>query len=165
MPSPSLPPDEAELDELPPLDGDAGDVSDPDPAFEEPLDDADSEATLDDSTGEEDEPESSELDVGDEEDGGWLAEPTEAPDLDLWRHRCDRFRRKRRRKQGEVCPAGQGALPSMRARNVERGIAEEDLGFGDSPGEGVASTAADEGPVDPDRGAPGKRICAAARCG
>lgn len=76
--------DEDELDELPPLDGDARDEPDADEPDELGESDGSSEggASLDDTTGEDNPIEGSELDL-DEREAGWLGEPAESPDLDL----------------------------------------------------------------------------------
>jgi hypothetical protein len=74
--------DDQDLDELPPLDGDSGD----DPGPEAPPDDLPDESKgdggLDDTTGEDDPADASELDV-DESDRDWLGEAQDAGDLEL----------------------------------------------------------------------------------
>jgi hypothetical protein len=76
--------DDDELDELPPMDGDASDLGENAPAAED--DDvpgpAPSEGDLDDATGEDDPADASELDI-DEADGDWLGEAQDAADLEL----------------------------------------------------------------------------------
>ncbi|MGO9833931.1 MAG: hypothetical protein ACLP1X_06930 [Polyangiaceae bacterium] len=82
---PTVPvPDEDELDELPPLDGDPGDSGEAAPG-----DDADeipgpaaSDGDLDDATGEDDPADVSEMDLA-EGEGAWVGEAQDAADLDL----------------------------------------------------------------------------------
>jgi hypothetical protein len=125
-------PGEDELDELPPLDGDANDAPEAESEVEiEDLDDA-GEASLDDSTGEDDPADTEELDL-DESDGGWLEEPNETPDLDLGDVAITDF--------GESQPATEDA--------EEPGTLEEDFGFGDAPERGGLD-GGDEGPLDDD---------------
>lgn len=126
------PPGEDELDELPPLDGDANDAPEAESEVEiEDLDDA-SEASLDDATGEDDPADTEELDL-DESDTGWLEEPNETPDLDL----------------GDVAITDFGETDSAADDAEEPGTGEEDFGFGDAPERGGLD-AGDEGPLDED---------------
>jgi hypothetical protein len=125
-------PGEDELDELPPLDGDASDAPEAESEVElEDLDDA-SEASLDDATGEDEPADAEELDL-DESDTGWLEEPNETPDLDL----------------GDVAIADFGEGESATEDAEEPGAGEEDFGFGDAPERGGLD-AGDEGPLDED---------------
>ncbi|HEX8796897.1 MAG TPA: hypothetical protein VF765_38360, partial [Polyangiaceae bacterium] len=126
------PPGEDELDELPPLDGDANDAPEAESEVQiEDLDDA-SEASLDDATGEDDPADAEELDL-DESDGGWLEEPNETPDLDL----------------GDVAITDFAEGESAAEDAEEPGAGEEDFGFGDAPERGGLD-AGDEGPLDED---------------
>src|SRR5579859_1692157 len=80
--------EEDELDELPPIDGDA---DGPEPATdleetgESETDDSAPGGLLDDSTGEDDAVDATALEglEGDETEGAWLDEPVDSPDLDL----------------------------------------------------------------------------------
>lgn len=141
MPSPPTPspvapplaavPDDDELDELPPMDGDDRDTPQP----ETDADDAvppDGEASLDDSTGEDEPTNDEEIDL-DETDGGWLDEPPDAAGLDLGDMQTVEL-------SGDV--AGEDDTD-------EPGAEPEDLGFGDAP-ERQGLDAGDEGPVAPD---------------
>ena len=126
------PPGEDELDELPPLDGDANDAPEAESEVElEDLDDA-SEASLDDATGEDEPADTEDLEL-DESETGWLEEPNETPDLDLGDVAITEFR------EGE-CAADDAEEP---------GAGEEDFGFGDAPERGGLD-GGDEGPLDAD---------------
>lgn len=126
------PPGEDELDELPPLDGDANEAPAAESEVEiEDLDDA-SEASLDDATGEDAPADAEELDL-DENDTGWLEEPNETPDLDL----------------GDVAITDFAEGDSATDDAEEPGAGEEDFGFGDAPERGGLD-AGDEGPLDDD---------------
>jgi hypothetical protein len=82
MPAPVGIDEEDALDELPPLDGDVREA--PAAELEEPLDDEDGDASLDDTTGEDDPADADGLDLErGERDRAWLEEPADAPDLDL----------------------------------------------------------------------------------
>ena len=120
-----------ELDELPPLDGDVRDAPEPEPDAGELLGD-DGDASLDDSTGEDDPVDADELDV-DEADAGWLAEPADAPDLDLGDVAIEDF--------GGDAPAAEDADAP--------GVGDEDFGFGSAPERGGLD-GGDEGPVGAD---------------
>jgi hypothetical protein len=140
---PAEPHDEQDdLDELPPLDGDPKDGPDPEPTFEDLLEDEVGDATLDDSTAEDDAPDASELDV-DESDTGWLDEAADAPDLDLGDVAVLDFGEESLGKVG----AGAGAGADDAADDPAD--AEQDFGFGDAPERGDLD-AGDEGPLDAD---------------
>jgi hypothetical protein len=122
-----------ELDELPPLDGDPRDQPDPEPEYTDLLEDAGDDATLDDATGEDDPPDTDELDLN-EDDGGWLDEAGEAQDLDL----------------GDLAVVDFGAESSLLQESEEGGPEDDpDFGFGDAPERGGLD-AGEEGPVDAD---------------
>jgi hypothetical protein len=131
MPTPPLP-DEDDLDELPPLDGDGHEEPDAAPDADDLEADDSGEASLDDSTGEDEPPDPSEVDL-DENEPGWLDEPAETPDLDL----------------GDVAIVdfGEGVAPTDEAE--EPGVGEEDFGLGGAPEHGELD-AGDEGPVGGD---------------
>jgi hypothetical protein len=76
--------DEDDLDELPPLDGDAGDSGEAPPGDEtdEIPGPAPSDGDLDDATGEDDPADASEMDLA-EGDDAWIGEAQDAGDLDL----------------------------------------------------------------------------------
>jgi len=126
-------PGEDDLDELPPLDGDANEAPEVESSVEiEDLDDA-SEASLDDKTGEDEPADTEELNL-DESDTGWIEEPNETPDLDL----------------GDVAITDFGEGESAADDSEEPGTGEEDFGFGDAPERGGLDAAGDEGPLDAD---------------
>jgi hypothetical protein len=131
--APEQRPNDDQLDELPPLDGDAKDGPEPEGAFEEPLEDPPGEASLDDKTGEDDVPEAPELEADDAE-GGWLNEAPDAPDLEL----------------GDVAIADLGGEPIDGADDAEEPTAADlDVGLADGPEHGGLDTG-DEGPLDAD---------------
>jgi hypothetical protein len=137
-----------ELDELPPLDGDSEDSSDPDdPARDDAGDDADAdldadeeggagENALDDSTGENESPDTRDLSLDDDETS-WLDEAAETPDLDL----------------------GDMPLFAVKDEGGDKGLAldepddrvvdDEDAGLAESPAR-VGLDSGDEGPIDED---------------
>ncbi|MDP9036560.1 MAG: hypothetical protein M3O50_17295 [Myxococcota bacterium] len=124
--------EEEPLDPLPPLDGGAGDS--PLPEIEEDdLREEDTDATLDDATGENDPADARELDIEGEEDG-WLVGAGEALDLDVG--------------AGDL---GEFAVPDSPADDAEDPGAgrDEDLGFEAMPESG-ALDAGEEGPLDAD---------------
>jgi hypothetical protein len=127
-------PNDDQLDELPPLDGDAKDGPEAEGAFDEPLDDLPGEASLDDKTGEDDTPDAGGLDVN-EAEGGWLNEPPDAPDLDL----------------GDVAilDLADESTDTAADEAEEPSAADLDGGFADGPEHGGLD-AGDEGPVDAD---------------
>jgi hypothetical protein len=126
-------PNDDQLDELPPLDGDSKDAPEADGAFEEPLADLPGEASLDDTTGEGETPDEGELEVDDAE-GGWLNEPPDAPDLDL----------------GDVAILELDEEPADATDDTEEpSAADLDVGLADGPERGGLD-AGDEGPVDAD---------------
>jgi hypothetical protein len=133
MPVPPVPrpPDDDELGDLPPLDGDEREAPPADPDAEgEDLESG--EASLDDSTGEDDAVETDDLEV-DEAETGWLDEPPDAPGLDL----------------GDAGTLELGADGDSGDDADDRPPPPEDYGFGDAP-EKVGLDSGDEGPVDPD---------------
>jgi hypothetical protein len=123
-----------ELDELPPLDGDARDVpeAEPEGAPGELLDDGEGDASLDDTTGEDDPADTDELEL-DEKEGGWLEEPADAPDLDL----------------GNVAIVDFGDEGTATDDVDEPGVGDEDFGFGNTPERGGLD-GGDEGPLGAD---------------
>jgi hypothetical protein len=135
-PAPPAPPrDEDDLGELPPLDGDERDGPEPEADLGDVLDeDAGGEASLDDATAENEPADASELEV-DERDDGWLAEPTDAPDLDL----------------GDVAIVDFGEGPAELGEADEPPPPEEDdeLAPGGSPEHGDLD-GGDEGPLGSD---------------
>ncbi|MDP9151860.1 MAG: hypothetical protein M3O36_18210 [Myxococcota bacterium] len=123
---------EEPLDPLPPLDGDAGDV----PRLETDEDDLreeDTDATLDDSTGEDDPADAKDLDIRGEETG-WLVGAGEALDLDVGAADL-----------GEFVVSGS---PGDDQEDPEEGR-DEDLGFDTMPERGGLD-AGEEGPFDGD---------------
>jgi hypothetical protein len=129
----ALPRDEQdELEELPPLDGDSRDQPDAEPDYADLLEDDEEEATLDDATGEDDPPDTNELDLNGRENG-WLEEAGEAQDLDL----------------GTMTMLDFGNEGSKADDADEAGGGEEDFGLIDAPERGGLD-AGDEGPLDPD---------------
>lgn len=133
-PGPERPRDESEsLDDLPPLDGDAKDGPDPEQSFEDPLGDEPGEASLDDSTSEDDPADPGDLEV-DEAETGWLNEPADAPDLEL----------------GDVAIADFGDETRPGDDETEESTEGElDVGFADGPERGNLDSG-DEGPLDAD---------------
>jgi hypothetical protein len=133
LPTPNDTPEDDELDELPPLDGDSRDAPEPEPAFEDLPDDAEGDASLDDSTGEDAAPDAGDLDL-DRADAGWLEEPPDAPDLDL----------------GDIAMIdfGDGSAAAEDEPD-EAPEADGDLGLTHGPERGDLD-AGDEGPLDED---------------
>jgi hypothetical protein len=142
-----------ELDELPPLDGESEDnegVRDPghperDRARDDPDADLDGdeegargENSLDDSTGENDSPDTRDLSLSDEETS-WLDEAAETPDLDLGDMPLFAVRDAGERDAGE----NRSALDETDDRIED----EEDAGLAESP---PGLDAGDEGPIDED---------------
>ena len=126
--------DDDALDELPPLDGDAGDAPEPETTALDSVEDLDDDdASLDDATGEDDRVDTSELDLEEKEEG-WVDEPSESPDLDLGSTDLIDF-------------AGEEADGAPQA--AEQGAEWDDAGFGDGPEHGDLD-GGDEGPVSPD---------------
>ncbi|HEY3822769.1 MAG TPA: hypothetical protein VGL81_36645 [Polyangiaceae bacterium] len=130
MPAPGIH-EQDDLDELPPLDGDARDAPEPEPEAGELIGD-DGDASMDDSTGEDDPVDADDLEV-DERDGGWLEEPADAPDLDL----------------GDVAVVDFGGDAPAAEDADEPGVGDEDFGLGDGPERGGLD-GGDEGPVGAD---------------
>jgi hypothetical protein len=125
--------EEDELERLPPLDGDASDEPHAEPDYQDLLEEAEGEAaTLDDATGEDDPPDTSDLDLAGGETG-WLGEAGEAQDLDL----------------GHVAIVDFGDEASPLDDGEEPGVGDEDFGFGDAPERGGLD-GGDEGPLDAD---------------
>jgi hypothetical protein len=138
MPVPTGTDEEDELDELPPLDGDVGDVAEPEADPGEGLEADEGEASLDDATGESDPADADGLDLErDEKDRGWLEEPADSPDLDLGDTALVDLGEEGRRTTAADEPEG------------EAGIAEEDFGFGSGPERGGLD-GGDEGPLGAD---------------
>src|ERR1700690_206000 len=138
--------DEDELGELPPLDGDSREQPEGEADPEDLLDHTDEDATLDDATGEDDPPDTSDLDL-EHVEGGWLGEAGEAEDLDLGGDAAVvDF-------GGDASALDEGSPPAPPSRDAddEPRLGDEDLGFGDAPERGGLD-AGDEGPVDPDEG-------------
>jgi hypothetical protein len=135
MPAPPSPPtvheEDDELGELPPLDGDLRDAPQPETDADDEAP-PQGEASLDDSTGEDEPTDDEEIDL-DESDGGWLDEPADAPGLDL----------------GDTATIDLGTEVAAEDDADEPAMPPEDLGFGTSP-ERLVLDAGDEGPVDPD---------------
>ncbi len=131
MPSPPTLPesDDDDLGELPPLDGDT-DEGDPSEGGLDILDD--DAASLDDSTGEDDPADASELNLP-EAESSWLTDSADATDLDL----------------------GDAGLVDVDERQTRPGdveepdIRDEDVGLSDLAEYGTLD-AGDEGPLDPD---------------
>ena len=124
-------PDEDELDELPPLDGEAREPVLPE-AEGEGDDVPAGEASLDDSTGENDPVGTEEMDLG-ESEKGWVDEPNDAAGLEL----------------GDA-PLTDFVEEAAAADDAEEpGVGDEDFGFGAAPERGGLD-AGDEGPVDED---------------
>lgn len=135
-PSPVAPPaapvpDDDELGELPPMDGDVRDAPQPETDADDEVP-PEGEASLDDSTGEDEPTDDEEIDL-DETDGGWLDEAPDAPGLDL----------------GDVQTVELGGEAAGADDADEPAAAQEDFGFGDAP-EITGLDAGDEGPVAPD---------------
>jgi len=126
--------DDDELDELPPMDGDASDLGENAPAAED--DDvpgpAPSEGDLDDATGEDDPADASELDI-DEADGDWLGEAQDAADLEL----------------GEDDSLELRDEGTSFVEAEEPGVTAGDLGLEDVP-EVTGLDSGEEGPLDAD---------------
>jgi hypothetical protein len=126
--------DDDALDELPPLDGDAADAPEPEMSALDSVEDIDDDdASLDDTTGEDERVDSSELDLDDEE-GGWIDEPSESPDLDLG-------------DAGLIDFADEEADGSPQV--AEQGADWDDASLEDGPERGDLD-GGDEGPVSPD---------------
>jgi hypothetical protein len=135
---PTVPREEDDLDELPPLDGDSADARENGEEGSETgvepgeLVGEDGDASLDDATGEDDPVDADDLEV-DDADGGWLAEPADAPDLDLGDMGVVEMR--------DQAPATEDA--------EEPGVGDEDFGLGGAPEHGGLD-GGDEGPVGAD---------------
>jgi hypothetical protein len=132
---PALPEsDDDDLGELPPLDGDT-DEGDPSEGGLDILDDG--AASLDDSTGEDDPADASELNLP-EVEASWLNDSADATDLDL----------------GDA-GLGDAGLVDLDERQIRPGdveepdIGDEDVGLSDLAEYGMLD-AGDEGPLDPD---------------
>ena len=124
-------PDEDELEELPPLDGEAREPAQPE-VDGEGEDVPAGEASLDDKTGEDDPVGTEELDL-EESEKGWLGEPNDAAGLELGDAPLTHF-------ADEAAAADDAEEP---------GVDEEDFGFGLAPERGDLD-AGDEGPLDAD---------------
>jgi hypothetical protein len=131
--------DDDELDELPPIDGDAGDSPDATTDLDDEIGppregDAGGESGLDDATAEGNPPDLSELD-GDEAESGWLEEAADSPDLDLGEGVSLDWLQLRE----ETVSLEDGEEPPS---------ADEDFGIGE--GEGASLESAEDGPLDAD---------------
>ncbi len=136
-----------ELDPLPPLDGDAQDKPEPEPTFEDLVEDAEGDPSLDDSTGEDAEADASELDL-EEAESGWLEEPADAPDLDLGDIALVDFGKQGAAPDGAPPASPEvGRDPDDEADDPSPG--DHDFGFGDAPERGDLD-GGDEGPLDAD---------------
>jgi hypothetical protein len=113
------------------MDGDVRDAPQPETDADDEIA-PEGEASLDDSTGEDEPTDDEEIDL-DETDGGWLDEPADASGLDL----------------GDMQTVELGAEPTAEDDADEPGTEQEDFGFGDAP-ERQGLDAGDEGPVAPD---------------
>lgn len=134
MPTPGHAPDEDELGDLPPLDGDEREPPPVEGGQEGDVDEPLGEASLDDATGEDDPVDTGELDLDEGGTRGWLDEPTDAPGLDL----------------GGMDVVELDEPQQLGAADDEGEAAEaEDLVLGDAPERGGLD-AGDEGPIDPD---------------
>jgi hypothetical protein len=136
MPAPLAIDEDDALDELPPLDGDVREA--PAAELDEPLDEENGEASLDDTTGEDDPADADGLDLErGERDRAWLEEPADAPDLDL----------------GDAALVDLGeerSSASEDADDADGGAGEEDdPGFGNAPERGGLD-GGDEGPMGED---------------
>jgi hypothetical protein len=134
-----------ELDELPPIDGDAGDdpeVADVEDLGDSEANDAGATSPLDDSTGEDDPLDAAAL-AGlegverDEADGGWLEEAVDSPELDLG--------------GAALIDAGREDDESNALDDGEEPVIapDEDFGIGEGA-ERVGVDRAEEGPVNAD---------------
>jgi hypothetical protein len=124
-----------ELDDLPPIDGDGGDELQSTRDLEGLDDDEeDADPSLDDSTGEDDPVDETELD-GDERETGWLGEASETADLDLG-------------DAGLLDVGADDERVSLEDAD-EPSIVDEDFGVGEG-GEPLTLDFAEEGPVDAD---------------
>jgi hypothetical protein len=137
-------PDDDELADLPPLDGDSRDPPDGDGENDDLLDGADQDATLDDATGEDDPVDTSDLDL-DKVEGGWLGEAGEAEDLDMGDVAVIDFGDDTSRPYDPASAQAEG----NRELDDEARLADEDLGLVDAPERGGLD-AGDEGPLDAD---------------
>ena len=127
-----------ELDDLPPIDGALGD--DPDtPSELHEIDDPEAAegglASLDDTTGEDEVPDLSELE-GDETESGWIDESADSPELDLG--------------DSMLVDAGHEADENVSLEDGDEAPApDEDFGVGES-GERSTLDSAEEGPIGAD---------------
>jgi hypothetical protein len=132
------------IDELPPLDGDAGDPAGELAEEDEELDGGDGSGDLDDSTGEDAQPDGTELDPV--EGAPWLDESADNPGLDIggdWGLDIP---------DGDPldpAAAGRHPVPAVAADGDEGPGAGEDFGLGEGP-EAVGLDSGEEGPQSPD---------------
>ena len=124
--------DEDELEELPPLDGDSREQPEGEPNYSDLLEEsAEGEASLDDSTAEDEPPDTSELDLEGAE-GGWIGEANDSDDLDI----------------GEAIVDWSEAASPLEDLE-EAGVGGEDFDLHGGPERGGLDPG-EEGPVDPD---------------
>jgi hypothetical protein len=126
----TIPGREEDIDELPPLDGDADDPPGEQPEHEPDLHEDESAADLDDSTGEDAQPEALELDPV--EGAPWLNESSDNPDLDIGAD------------LGLDLPDG-----DVTSEGDESAAGAEELGLGEGL-EVVGLDSGEEGPQSPD---------------
>jgi hypothetical protein len=124
-------PDEDELDELPPLDGETGDSVELDDEID-PLGQEVGDAALDDTTAEDEPPDTRDL-LLDEDETSWLGEPPDAPDLDL----------------GEVALVQLQDDGFQLEDGDDSAVADEDVGLAETVLRPGLDTG-DEGPLDAD---------------
>jgi hypothetical protein len=124
---------EDELEPLPPLDGDGKDPPEEEPDFGDLLEESAEDASLDDSTAEDDPPDVKDLDL-DGAEGGLTHDAAEAHDLDLG---------------DDAAIADFGEEGASAAETEEASADDEDYGLGEGPERGGLD-AGDEGPLDED---------------
>ena len=138
-------PDDDDLEELPPLDGDSRDKPESDPDYGDVLDDAVGDATLDDATAEDDPPDTTDLDL-DRVEGGWLGEAGEAGDFDTGDAAVDELGEDAWQLDDGTARTSPERGPNQ---DEEPGVGDEDFGLDDAPERGGLDTG-DEGPLDAD---------------
>jgi len=124
--------DDDGLDELPPLDGGAGDAPEPETGTDDLPEGAGEGASLDDRTAEDEPPDASEIDLRGGE-SGWLEGTNEAKDLDM----------------GEVALLEFAENPGALDDLDELGVGDEDFGLREEQERGGLDMG-DEGPLDDD---------------
>jgi hypothetical protein len=138
MPRLPIEPEDDELDELPPIDGDGGEDAETPrdvEGIDDPGADEKGDASLDDSTGEDDPLDAHALEGldGDETESGWLDEAADSPDLDL----------------GDASLLETGDEADSLEDAEEPLAPDEDFGIAEE-GERTGLDFAEEGPVDAD---------------